>query len=103
MFEDSSDLAPYRIAFVSAHRLDLLGDILAVEAVVRYRHRAEHLGLVLGPGVEIIVVAGSVGTRSVGHGRPSLKASPIIRRIRVGLGASSTARFAFCSRRDRRS
>ncbi len=60
MLDDAADLATHSIALALAQILDLLGDMLAVEAVVGNRHRAQHLGLVLGPGIEIVVVARSV-------------------------------------------
>src|SRR6516162_3918826 len=61
MFEDPPDLAAHRVALALAQILDLLGDVLTVETIVGYRHRAQHRGLVLGPGKEIIVVARSIG------------------------------------------
>src|SRR5438445_13502642 len=68
VLEDSADLAADRITIILAQILDLLGNVLAVEPVVAGPHRAQHLGLVLRPGVEIVVVSGSVVARSVGHG-----------------------------------
>ncbi len=54
-------LAAHRVALALAQILDLLGDMLAVEAVVGRRHLAQHRRLVLGPGIEIIFVARPVG------------------------------------------
>src|SRR5438045_1933417 len=65
MVDDASDLAADRVALALAQVLDLLGDALAIESVVRRRHRAQHLGLVLRPGVEIVLAA-----RSVRHHHP---------------------------------
>ena len=67
MHEDSLDLAAHGVALALAQILDLLGEVLAVEAVVGSRQGAQHLGLVLGPGVEIVVVIRSLWARSVRH------------------------------------
>jgi hypothetical protein len=64
LHEDPSNLATDGIALTGSQALDLLGDVLAVEAVVAGFERAQHLGLVLSPGVEIVVVARSVGHRA---------------------------------------
>src|SRR6266567_4554282 len=88
MLEDPPNLAPYGVALVLAQILDLLGNVLAVESVVAGPHRTQHVGLVLRPGIEIVVVSGSVAVASVGHDRSS-KALPILRQIQVGSGASS--------------
>src|SRR5947208_11790886 len=80
VLEDTGDLTLCRVTLALAQILDLLGDVLAVEAVVSGAQATQHLSLVLGPGVEIIVVAGSVGhaislearrdySRSCGFGR----------------------------------
>src|SRR4051812_4590821 len=69
MLQNSDDLAFGRTAFALAQILDLLRHMLAVEAVVVARHRAKDLGLVLGPGIEIVVVIGAVASGSVGHQR----------------------------------
>src|SRR6478672_863401 len=61
MLKDSDDLALHRIPFALAQILDLLRDVLPIEAVVAGTQATQHLSLVLGPGVKIIVVAGSVG------------------------------------------
>jgi hypothetical protein len=60
MLDDAADLAAHHIALASAQSLDLFGEVLAVEAVVRCRHRAQHRRLMLRPGVEIVVVVRSV-------------------------------------------
>src|SRR5437879_3584603 len=73
MFENPSDLAAHGVALALAQILDLLRDMLAVKPVVAGPHRAQHVGLVLRPGIEIVVVSGSVGARSIGHGRLILK------------------------------
>src|SRR5438270_1463279 len=65
VLKDPPDFAAHRIAFALAQILDLLGDVLAVEAVVAGGHRAQHLGLVLRPGIEIILITWSVGHNSV--------------------------------------
>src|SRR5437762_11064746 len=80
MLNDSDDLALHRIPFALAQILDLLRDVLPIEAVVAGAQAAQYLSLVLSPGVKIIVVAGSVGhaislearrdySRSCGFGR----------------------------------
>ena len=61
MLDDSPDLAAHRVAFAPAQTFDLLGDVLAVEAIVGDRHRAQHHRLMLGPGKEVVLVTGSVG------------------------------------------
>src|SRR5258708_35163150 len=71
MLEDPADFTAQSIAFALSQILDLLGNVLAVEAVVARSHRAQHLGLVLRPGVEIVVVLGAVGALAVGHDRSS--------------------------------
>jgi len=43
-------------------------DYVPVQPVVARPHRAQHLGLVLRPGIEILVVIGSGRARSVRHG-----------------------------------
>jgi hypothetical protein len=64
--ENASHLAAHHVAKTSPQIFDLLHEILAVEAVVAGAQQAQHLGLVLRPGVEIILVA-----RSVRHCRQS--------------------------------
>src|SRR3954454_21306621 len=68
MFEDAPYFTAHGFAFALAQILDLLGEVLAVEAVVVGAERAQHFGLVLRPGIEILVVIGSGRARSVGHG-----------------------------------
>src|SRR5262249_26876684 len=63
LLENAAHLATHRVALAFAQILDLLGYVLAIEAGVGGWHRAQHRRLVLGPGVEIIVVTGSVGHR----------------------------------------
>src|SRR5207248_8350395 len=63
MFDDAADLAADCVALALAQIFDLLGDVLAIEPVVRDRHGSQDLGLVLRPGVEIILVARSVRHR----------------------------------------
>ncbi|HJU15640.1 MAG TPA: hypothetical protein VJ770_04150 [Stellaceae bacterium] len=48
MFDDSADLASDCVALALAQTLDLLGNAVAVKAVVGHRQCAQHLGLVLG-------------------------------------------------------
>src|SRR5262249_5321244 len=92
MFQDTPRLAAHGIAFVSPHRLDLLGDVLAVEAVIAGLQHAQHLGLVLGPGVEIVFVAGSVRHPT------NLESWPIMP-DQVGSGACSPAAEISAARR----
>src|SRR3954453_2296403 len=63
MLDYAPDLAADRVAFALAQIFDLLGDVLAIEPVVGDRHSPHNLGLVLRPGVEIILVAWSVRHR----------------------------------------
>jgi hypothetical protein len=63
MLDDAADLTANRIARAFAQIFDLLGDVFAIESVVGDGHRAQHLGLVLRPGVEIVVVAWSIRHR----------------------------------------
>src|SRR5580704_1760950 len=69
MFDDAAHVAAYRVPLVFPQGLDLLGDILAVEAVVGDWHFAQYCCLVLGPGIEIVVVVGALLGRAIGHGR----------------------------------
>ena len=66
MHEDTPHLAAHGISLALAQILDLLGKMLAVEAVIAGAQRPQNLGLVSGPGVEIVVVARSVRHRSSG-------------------------------------
>ena len=50
-------LAAHGVTLALAQILDLLGEVLAVEAVVGRRQGAQHLGLVLRPGIEIVLVS----------------------------------------------
>src|SRR5205085_5113262 len=93
MFENTAHPTTYCITFALAQILDLLGDVLAVEAVVAGAQAAQHLGLVLGPGVEIVVVTGSVRH----SGKPSKLAESIP--DYVGSGASSAAVALAAARR----
>ncbi len=77
MQENAPHLAADGVTIAPAQILDLLGEVLAVEAVVGGGQGAQHLGLVLRPGVEIIVVfrsigLGPIGARSVRQGRSIL-------------------------------
>ena len=63
MLDDPPDLAAHRVALALAQILDLLGDMLAVEAVVGNRQRAQHHRLMLSPGIKVVVVARSVRHR----------------------------------------
>ena len=63
MLDDAPDLVAHRVTLTPAQGLDLLGEILTIEAVVGDCHRAQHHRLVLGPGVEIVVVARSIRHR----------------------------------------
>src|SRR5690242_20242201 len=72
MEQDPAHLAAHGITVAVAQILDLLGKVLAVEAVVAGAQGAQHLGLVLGPGVEIIVVIRPLWARSVRHRSHSL-------------------------------
>src|SRR5437763_15531376 len=93
MLKDSDDLALHGIPFALAQIFNLLRDVLAIEAVVAGAQAAQHLGLVLGPGVEIVVVAGSVRH----SGKPSKLAESIP--DYVGSGASSAAVALAAARR----
>jgi hypothetical protein len=64
MNEDPTHLAAHGIAFALAQILDLVGEVLAVEAVVAGAQGAQDLGRVSSPGVKIVVVAWSVWHRS---------------------------------------
>src|SRR5258708_37049685 len=61
MLEDAPHLTAYHIPFALTQILDLLGNVLAIKAIVAGAQAAQHLRLVLRPGIEIVVVAGSVG------------------------------------------
>ena len=67
MQENAPHLAAHGVALAIAQILDLLGEVLAVEAVVGSGQGAQHLGLVLRPGVEIVLVIWSLLARSVRH------------------------------------
>src|SRR5436305_13323887 len=69
MLEDAPHLTAYHIPFALTQILDLLGDVLAIEAVIAGAQGTQHFGLVLRPGVEIVVVA-----RSVRHAVKTLEA-----------------------------
>ena len=64
MFDDPADLAAHSVALALAQIFDLLGDVLAVEPIVGDRHRPQHLRLMLGPSIEVILVTWSVRHRS---------------------------------------
>src|ERR1700730_5094031 len=51
------------VKLAASKRFDFLGYVSAIETVAFAFHRAQHFGLVLGPGVEIVVVARSVRHR----------------------------------------
>src|SRR5215471_6923808 len=85
VFDYAADLAAHRVALALAQILDLLGHMLAIKPVIGDGHRAQHPGLVLRPGVEIVLVAWSVR-----HRRPQL--SLISWRGRPQFVAAATAR-----------
>src|SRR5215469_242918 len=64
MLDNAADLAADRVALALAQIFDLLGHVLAVEPVVRDGHGSHHLRLVLRPGIEVVLVAWSLGLRS---------------------------------------
>src|SRR6516162_2442811 len=86
MLDDATDLAAHCVALALTQIFDLLGDVLAIEPVVGDAQRAQHLGLVLGPGVKIVFVAWSIRHYRCLHfssvscrGRPQLTAAATVR------------------------
>lgn len=64
MLDDAPNLAAHCVALAPPQILDLLGKVLTIEMVVGDGHRAQHHRLMLGPGVEVVVVK-----RCIRHGR----------------------------------
>ena len=89
------DIALDRVQLGLAQVLDLLGQMLDVEAVVALEMRAQRVCLLLGPGVEVLVVeVGCLGR----HGRPhsSIESGSSTKRLNA---ASSSAPVAPSTRR----
>jgi hypothetical protein len=68
VLDDVFDIALNRVKLGFAQILDLLGQMLDVEAVVALEVRAQRLRLLLGPGVEVLVVElGGLGRHACPH------------------------------------